>query len=138
MQFFNYFRGFGAIIVGILGFLFGAGTPLLYALLGFIVIDYVTGVMRAGVEHKLSSEVGAKGIIKKVVIVLIVSVAHLVDAAVIKEGNTMQCMVAFFYLANEGLSILENAVALGLPVPKGLEKMLIQLRDKENAGTSAK
>lgn len=132
-------RNIGALIAGAVGFFIGNATPLLYALLAFMFIDYITGVICAIVKHELSSEVGAKGIFKKFLIILIVCVAHIIDAVIIKEGNTMQAMVAFFYLANEGVSILENAAFLGLPIPSQLQKMLLQLKkESDNAGTLGK
>lgn len=136
---FKYLRGFGSLIAGAIGFCIGNGTPMLYALLAFMVIDYITGVICAASKHELSSAIGAKGIFKKVIIVLIVSIAHIVDAVIIKEGDTMQSMTAFFYIANEGISILENAAWLGLPIPNALQKILLQLKkDEEDAGTLVK
>lgn len=128
-------RGFCTLVAGVFGFLYGNATPLLLALITFMIIDYITGVICAAIKHELSSSVGAKGIIKKIVIILIVAIAHIVDTTIIKEGSTMETMTAFFYLANEGISILENAVFLGLPVPNGLKKLLLQVKEETDEGT---
>ena len=135
---FYILRGFCTLVAGVFGFLYGNATPLLLALIAFMIIDYITGVICAAIKHELSSSVGAKGIIKKIVIILIIAIAHMVDATIIKEGSTMETMTTFFYLANEGVSILENAVFLGLPVPKGLKKLLLQVREENDEGTSTK
>ena len=127
-----------AIIGGFIGGLLGGVDEFLYVLIVFMVIDYITGVVAAVSEKKLSSEIGAKGIIKKVMMLMIVMVANLLDANIIGSGNALRTMVIFFYLANEGISIIENAVVIGLPVPKGLEDVLMQLRDRNNEGSSAK
>lgn len=127
----------GSILAGILGFFIGDANPLIFALISFMVIDYITGVIYAGVTHTLSSHIGFKGIWKKFVIILIVSIAHIIDVTIIKEGNTLQSMTAFFYIANEGISILENAVNLGLPVPGILKRILLQIKEKSDERSSA-
>ena len=114
---------------GIIGAFLGSMDGLLYTLIAFIIIDYVTGFFCAIVERDLSSEVGARGIAKKVVILLLVGIANLIDINVIGTGAVVRTAVIFFYLSNEGVSILENAGRLGLPIPSKLKAVLAQLRD---------
>lgn len=97
----------------------------------FVVVDYITGLMAAAVEKKLSSEVGFKGIFKKVVIFSLVAVGHIVDTHIIGEGSVLRTAVIFFYLSNEGISILENAARTGLPIPGKLKAVLEQLREEK-------
>lgn len=130
----NMFKAICAVIGGILGFMFGELDGFITALIVFVIIDYVTGVMCAVAEKRLSSEVGAKGIMKKVVIFALVAIAHIIDTVILKGagGSTFRTMVIFFYLANEGLSITENAARLGLPVPQKLKAVLEQLNEEES------
>lgn len=123
--------GFAAI-GGALGWFIGGLDGFLYALIAFVVIDYLTGLLAAGVQKKLSSEVGFKGIAKKIAIFLLVGIANIIDVDVIQNGTALRTAVIFFYLSNEGLSILENAGNIGLPIPEKLKTMLAQLKDKEN------
>lgn len=116
-------------IGGVVGWFFGGLDGFLYALITFVVIDYVTGVMVGFAEKKMSSEVGFKGICRKVVIFCLVGMAHILDVHVIQTGNVLRTAVIFFYLSNEGISILENAALLGLPVPKKVRDVLEQLKD---------
>lgn len=115
---------------GWLGWFLGGCDGLLYALIVFVVIDYVTGVMAAVVDHKLSSEVGFKGIFKKVLIFLLVGIGHILDTHVIGSGSVLRTAVIFFYLSNEGVSLIENAAHLGLPIPEKLKSVLEQLHDR--------
>ena len=115
---------------GWLGWFLGGCDGLLYALIAFVVIDYVTGVMAAVVDHKLSSEVGFKGIFKKVLIFLLVGIGHILDTHVIGSGSVLRTAVIFFYLSNEGVSLIENAAHLGLPIPEKLKSVLVQLHDR--------
>ena len=123
-----------AALGGALGAVMGGFDGFLYALVVFVVVDYITGLMAAAVEKKLSSEVGFKGIFKKVVIIFsLVAVGHIVDTHIIGEGSVLRTAVIFFYLSNEGISILENAARTGLPIPGKLKAVLEQLREeKEN------
>lgn len=121
-----------ATAAAVFGFLWGEMDGLLYALIAFMVLDYVAGVIVAIVQRELSSKVGFKGIAKKVVILMLVAVGHLLDAHVIGEGAVCRMAVAGFYLANEGISILENAAELGLPLPKKLVAVLKQLQDEND------
>ena len=120
------FAGIG----GWLGWFLGGCDGLLYALLAFVVIDYVTGIMCAVVDKKLSSEVGFKGICRKVLIFLLVGIANILDVQVIGTGSVLRTAVIFFYLSNEGVSLLENAAHLGLPVPEKMKDILAQLHDR--------
>lgn len=120
-----------SLIGGIIGFMFGEIDGLILALIVFVVIDYVTGFICAWVEKKLSSEVGAKGIAKKVFIFMLVAIANIIDTQVLQSGATLRTAVIFFYLANEGVSICENAGRLGLPIPKKLKSVLEQLNEEE-------
>ncbi len=118
-----------AAIGGWLGWFLGGYDGFLYALIAFVVIDYLLGVMCAIIEKHLSSEVGARGIFKKVVIFSLVGVAHVIDQNIIGDGGVIRTAVIFFYLSNEGISIIENATRLGLPIPEKLRDILEQLKD---------
>ena len=115
---------------GWLGYFLGGCDGLLYALVLFVVVDYITGVMCAAADHKLSSEVGFKGICRKVLIFLLVGIGHVLDAEIIGTGSVLRTAVIFFYLSNEGVSLLENAGHLGLPIPEKLKVVLEQLHDR--------
>lgn len=118
-----------AAVGGWLGYFLGGYDGFLYALIVFVVIDYLLGVMCAVIEKHLSSDIGAKGIFKKVVIFSLVGVAHIVDQNIIGDGGAIRTAVIFFYLSNEGISIIENATRLGLPVPEKFKDILEQLKD---------
>ena len=122
--------GFAAV-GGFFGWVMGGLDGFLYALVVFVAVDYLTGLMAAAVERKLSSEVGFKGIVKKVVIFCLVAVGHIIDSSVIQNGSVLRTAVVFFYLSNEGISILENASRIGLPVPEKLKAVLEQLREEK-------
>ena len=117
-----------------LGLFLGPFNGLLIALVCFILADYVTGIISAIIKKTMSSAVGFKGILRKVLILCIVGVANLLDVYVLKSGEMLRAMVIFFYIANEGLSILENAGECGLPIPKKIKEVLAQLRDKNDKG----
>ena len=122
---------------GWLGYFLGGLDGLLIALLVFAVLDYVTGVMCAVADHELSSAVGFKGICRKVLIFMLVGIGHILDVHVVGTGSALRTAVICFYLSNEGVSLLENASHLGLPVPEKLKNVLEQLHsrsDKEGAG----
>ena len=112
--------------------LYGELDGLLTALLCFVILDYVTGVICAIVDHTLSSQIGFRGICKKVLIFIMVGIGHLLDAYVLgSDGSMIRTAVIVFYLANEGLSIVENAGHIGLPIPKRLKLVLEQLHDRD-------
>ena len=115
---------------GWLGWFLGGCDGLLYALLAFVVIDYITGVMCAIVDKRLSSAVGFKGIFKKVLIFALVGIGHILDTHVIGTGSVLRTAIIFFYLSNEGVSLIENAAHLGLPVPRKLKGVLEQLHNR--------
>ena len=118
---------------GWLGWFLGGCDGLLYALIAFVAIDYITGVMCAVIDHRLSSEVGFKGIFKKVLIFLLVGIANILDVQVIGTGCVLRTAVIFFYISNEGVSLLENAAYLGLPVPEKIKTVLEQLHSRSES-----
>ena len=128
-EFWNTIQLAFAAVGGWLGYFLGGCDGLLYALLAFVVIDYITGVMYAIADKNLSSEVGFKGICRKVLIFLLVGIANVLDVQVIGTGSVLRTAVIFFYISNEGVSLLENA-HLGLPVPEKIKTVLEQLHDR--------
>ena len=129
-DFWNVIQFVFTAVGGWLGYFLGGCDGLLYALIAFVVIDYITGVMCAIAEKKLSSEVGFKGICRKVLIFLLVGIANILDVQVIQTGSVLRTAIIFFYISNEGVSLLENAAHLGLPVPEKIKVVLKQLHDK--------
>lgn len=121
-----------AAVGGGIGWFFGELDGFFYALLAFVVIDYLTGVMCAIVDRSLSSEVGFRGIFRKVLIFVMVGAGHILDAQVIGSGDALRTAVIFFYISNEGVSLLENAAHIGLPVPEKLKTVLAQLHDRDS------
>lgn len=134
----NWVQTIFASLGGFFGWFFGVGSPggsfdgFLYALLVFVVVDYLTGVICAIADKKLSSEVGFKGICKKVLIFVMVGVAHIMDIYLIGNGEVLRTAVIFFYCSNEGVSMLENAAHLGLPIPEKLKAALEQLHGRSD------
>lgn len=120
------FTGIG----GWLGYFLGGCDGLFLALLLFVVMDYITGIMCAVADKKLSSEVGFKGICRKVLIFMLVGIANILDVQVIGTGSVLRTAVIFFYFSNEGISLLENAAHLGLPIPDKLKLVLEQLHER--------
>ena len=129
-EFWNVIQMVFTGIGGWLGYFLGGYDGLLYALIVFMVVDYITGVMCAINDKKLSSAVGFKGICRKVLILMLVGVANLLDVTIIGTGAVLRTAVIFFYLSNEGVSLLENAGHLGLPIPEKLKEILAQLHDR--------
>lgn len=123
-----------ATIGGWIGYFMGGCDGLLYALIAFVVVDYITGFMCAIVDKKLSSEVGFKGICKKVLIFILVGLANILDVQVIGTGCVLRTAVIFFYISNEGMSLLENSAHLGLPIPSKLKDILEQLHNRAEEG----
>ena len=129
-EFWNTIQVIFAAIGGWLGYFLGGCDGLLIALLAFVAIDYITGVICAIADKKLSSEVGFKGIAKKVLIFLLVGIANILNVQVIGTGSVLRTAVIFFYLSNEGLSLLENAAHIGLPIPDKMKDVLAQLHGR--------
>lgn len=132
-EFWNIIQLIFSGIGGWLGYFLGGCDGLLYALLAFVVIDYITGIMCAIADHSLSSEVGFKGICRKVLIFLLVGIAHILDVHVIGSGGVLRTAIIIFYISNEGVSLLENAAHLGLPVPEKIKVVLEQLHDRSES-----
>ena len=130
-EFWNTIQLIFTAIGGWLGYFLGGCDGLLIALVAFVAIDYITGVMCAVADKKLSSEVGFKGICKKVLIMMLVGVAHIVDLHVVGTGSALRSAVVCFYLSNEGVRLLENTAHLGLPIPEKLKDILSQLHGRE-------
>lgn len=130
-EFWNTTQMVFTAIGGWLGYFLGGCDGLLYALIAFAVIDYITGVMCAVADKKLSSTVGFKGICRKMLIFLLVGIANILDVQVIGSGSVLRTAVIFFYISNEGVSLVENAAHLGLPVPDKLKDVLEQLHDRD-------
>ena len=128
----NIFKNILAGVCTILSFLFGGMEGLMVALIALIILDYISGVIAAAVEKRLSSEVGAKGIAKKIFMLLIVALANIVDINVIGDGHVLKTVTVVFYICNECISLIENAGRIGVPVPKKLLDVLEQLRDKDD------
>ena len=121
-----------AAIGGWLGYFLGGMDGLMIALIIFMALDYITGLMCAVIDKKLSSAVGFKGVCKKVLILMLVGVAHIVDLHVVGTGDALRSAVVCFYLSNESVSMLENAAHLGLPIPEKLKSVLAQLHGRED------
>lgn len=130
MEDFKLIASYMSIIGAVLGWFLGGGTPALYTLIVFMGIDYISGVMLAVVNKDVSSAIGARGIFKKMMIMAFVGMGHLLDAYIIGQGQMLQTAIIFFYISNEGISILENTTELGLPIPQKLKDILVQLNQK--------
>lgn len=133
-QIWNVIQLMFAMVGGWIGWFLGGCDGLLYTLLAFAVIDYITGVMCAVVDKKLSSAIGFKGICRKVLIFALVGIGHILDTHVIGSGSVMRTAIIFFYISNEGVSLIENAVHIGLPVPQKLKDVLEQLHNRSEKG----
>ncbi len=133
-EFWNTIQLIFSAVGGWLGYFLGGCDGLLYALIAFVVIDYLTGVMCAIINRELSSAVGFKGIFRKVLIFLLVGIANIIDVQVIGTGAVLRTAVIFFYISNEGVSLLENAGHLGLPIPEKIKTVLEQLHDRAENG----
>ena len=131
-EFWNTIQLVFAAVGGWLGYFLGGCDGLLYALIAFVAIDYITGVMCAISDKTLSSEVGFKGICRKVLIFLLVGIGNIIDVQVLGSPGVLRTAVIFFYLSNEGVYLLENAAHLGLPVPDAIKTVLEQLHDRSD------
>lgn len=121
-----------AIICGLCTFIFGELSGLLIALIVFMAIDFATGLISAGFKHEIKSEKSWIGIARKGVILLVVAIGNMLDVHIIGNGSTVRTMVIGFYLANEGISILENVGKIGVPLPSKLKNILEELKDSKN------
>jgi len=130
-DFINTFKIIFTAIGGSIGYFLGGFDGLIFAIVAFVIIDYITGLMAAVIEKKLSSEIGFKGIFKKVLIFILVGIGHTIDFYLIEKGSAVRTAVIFFYLSNEGLSIIENASRIGLPVPEQLRIVFRELRKED-------
>ncbi|GAA0109238.1 phage holin family protein [Clostridium tertium] len=128
----NYLQLIFTALGGYLGWFLGGVDGFMYALITFIVIDYVTGLMVAVLERKLSSEIGFRGIFKKVLIFTFVGIGNIIDVYLIKNGSAIRTAVIFFYVSNEGISIIENSAKIGLPIPQKLRNILKQLNKEDD------
>jgi toxin secretion/phage lysis holin len=128
---FNFIQTIFAAIGGYIGWFLGGVDGFMYALITFVVIDYVTGLMVAVLERKLSSEVGFRGIFKKVLIFTLVGIGNIIDVHLIQNGSAIRTAVIFFYVSNEGISIIENSAKIGLPIPQKLKDILKQLNKED-------
>ena len=126
----NKIQIFITALGGFLGWYLGGSDGLLITLVVFVCIDYITGVMCAISDRTLSSAVGFRGIFKKVLIFLMVGIAHILDEQIIGSGSALRTAVIFFYLSNEGISFLENAARIGLPIPEKIKTVLGQLHNR--------
>ena len=126
-EFWNMIQAVFTMVGGWLGYFLGGCDGLLFAMVVFVAMDYITGVMCAAADQKLSSEVGFRGICRKVLIFMMVGIANVLDVLIIGSGSVLRTAVIFFYLSNEGVSLLENAGHLGLPIPEKLKAVLEQL-----------
>jgi len=125
----NTIQLISATLGGYLGYFLGGLDGFMYALVTFVVIDYITGVMVAVLERKLSSDIGFRGIFKKILIFVMVGIGNIIDVNVIKSGSAVRTAVIFFYISNEGISIIENSAKIGLPVPEKLKELLKQINE---------
>ncbi len=137
-EFWNSIQFVFAAIGGWLGYFLGGCDGLLYALLIFVFCDYITGVLCAISDKKLSSEIGFRGICRKVLIFLLVGIGNVIDVQVLGQPGVLRTAIIFFYLSNEGLSLSENAAHLGLPIPEKLKAVLEQLHDRDEKGKEDK
>lgn len=134
-EFWNSIQFVFSAIGGWLGWFLGGSDGLLIALLIFVIADYITGVMCAISDKKLSSSVGFKGICRKVLVFIMIGIANALDIYVLDHAGVLRTAIIFFYISNEGLSLVENSVHLGLPVPEKLKDVLEQLHDRESNDT---
>ncbi|MDE5738230.1 MAG: phage holin family protein [Oscillospiraceae bacterium] len=129
----DFLKWMTSVLCGIAGFLWGNLDGLLLALIAFMVLDYITGVIVGKIANELSSKTGFIGIAKKGFMLAVVAVGHILDTQVFGgDGSVCRSAVIGFYLANEGLSILENAGKLGIPLPDFLKKTLKQLKNESS------
>lgn len=128
----NVIKSISAIMCGVAGFLWGEMDGLMVALVVFICLDYITGLIVGAVQHKLNSQISFVGLAKKAFILIVVAVAHIIDTQILGgNASVLRSAACGLYIANEGLSILENGGKLGVPYPKKIKEVLEQLKDKK-------
>lgn len=132
MKFDTIIKTASGAVGAVIGFLYGEITGLFIAIIALMALDYVTGILCGIASKALSSEVGFKGLVKKLMVLVIIAVGHLVDTYIIGTGSALMTAVILFFAANEGISIIENAAKLGMPVPKKLRDILEQLKEDDN------
>ena len=118
-----------AAFLGFITWFFGGIDGLLQVLIAFSVIDYITGIIAACLNHELSSRVGFRGIVKKMILFMFVGMAHLLDSYLPGDSGSIRAVVCLFYVVNEGISIIENADRIGVPIPRPLHNMLAKLHE---------
>ncbi len=123
----NYFKMILAFMGGVFGWFWGEIDPLFCSLVSFIVLDYLTGVILAISQKKLSSEIGYRGILRKAMIFALLGIGNVIDNYIMSSGSAVRTMLIMFYLSNEGISILENVANLGLPLPQKIKDILLQI-----------
>ena len=128
----DYFKLVFASIGGVLGWFLGGFDSLFYALIAFVALDYITGVLLAIRNKQISSEIGFKGICKKILIFMLVSMGNIVDKYILGSGSALRTLLIMFYLSNEGISILENVGLMGLPIPQKLKDVIQQLNNRDS------
>ncbi|MDR5586045.1 phage holin family protein [Clostridium aquiflavi] len=129
----NLFNSFQLVFTAVgayAGWFLGGFDGFLYALVAFVAVDYITGLMAAVLEKKLSSEIGFRGIFKKILIFVLVGIGNIIDVHLVKNGSAVRTAVIFFYISNEGISIMENSAKVGLPVPEKLKNILEQINER--------
>lgn len=129
-KFWEYFNWICSGIGAVFGWFFGGADGLIIALLAFSCMDYITGVLAAGMQHRLSSSIGFKGIARKTVVFVLVGVAHIIDQQFLGKTAVLRNAVILFFCANEGMSILENSDEIGVPIPEKLRELFLQMREK--------
>ncbi|MDO4605537.1 MAG: phage holin family protein [Helcococcus sp.] len=134
----NFIQAIFSLIRAFFGYFLGGFDGLVIALITLAIIDYITGVMLAILEKNLSSSIGFKGIFRKILMFMLIAVAHIMDTQIIGTGSALRTAIVFFYLSNEGISIFENAALLGLPVPEKLKLVLKQIKENEGEKRSSK
>lgn len=126
----NWVQMIMILLGGYLGWFMGGVDGFMYALISMVLLDYLTGVMCAILEKRLSSSIGYRGIFKKISIFIMVATAHIIDEQIIGDGSVLRTAVIFFYCANEGISLLENASKMGLPIPEKIKDVLSKLKEQ--------
>lgn len=126
----NSFQLIFTVIGAYTGWFLGGFDGFLYALVTFVAVDYITGLMSAVLEKKLSSEIGFRGIFKKILIFVLVGIGNIIDVHLVKNGSAVRTAVIFFYISNEGISIMENSAKVGLPIPEKLKNILEQINER--------